>query len=177
MNYREYECAFFSDKLGMLFNVHDNKATIVGLDSNQFQQQVNPSSKAYRELSTRKSELAEDENHLEYTGVITLVPSTDANGPTTADKSIIDPIAPKDSTSANKAAELLAAIVNMDSEPTVTEESPKDLDAVEQHNESDLALPGVVFERQPSLDHSTVSSKYCRYPHTLDVLNISHDIF
>lgn len=33
-----YECAFFSNKLGMLFNTHDSKLTVVGLDSNLYGQ-------------------------------------------------------------------------------------------------------------------------------------------
>lgn len=33
-----YECAFFSGKLGMLFNTHDSKLTIVGLDSHLYGQ-------------------------------------------------------------------------------------------------------------------------------------------
>ncbi len=33
-----YECAFFSEKLGMLFNTHDSKLTVVGLDSHLYGQ-------------------------------------------------------------------------------------------------------------------------------------------
>lgn len=158
MNFREYECVFFSEKLGMLFNVHESKATIIGLDSHQYQQQANPASKPYHELSTLKSEPVEEENHLEYNGVITLVPSTDANDPTTAEHNpgATQQMVLKDSTHTNKAAELLTAMANMDSEPTMTEESSKDPEAVEPSNESDLTLPGVVIERQPSVDHCTV---------------------
>jgi len=33
-----YECAFFTEKLGMLFNTHDSKLTVVGLDSHLYGQ-------------------------------------------------------------------------------------------------------------------------------------------
>ena len=75
----EYECAFFSEKLGMLFNIHDSKVTVIGLDSHQYKypQPSNDKQPNRSSNNNKKTTEAIQINEVDHDrrGVISLSPS------------------------------------------------------------------------------------------------------
>jgi hypothetical protein len=80
MSADNYDCAFFCDKLGILFSTDDNKVTVVGLDSQQYHyvpqlsasKMLLASQKDKSLLQSVKQEEKEDHAHDDYKGVISL---------------------------------------------------------------------------------------------------------
>jgi len=74
MDSAEHECAFFAGKLGMLFNMHNDRLTIVGLDSHLYGQAT-----ANVVVSPTKSEAlstdSDEASKAKYQDVISLLPT------------------------------------------------------------------------------------------------------
>ena len=67
------EFIFLGDKIGMLFNIHDGRVSVIGLDSTQYQQTSQPLAPP---ASTNTEETDEDDNlNQKYKDVISLTPS------------------------------------------------------------------------------------------------------
>ena len=70
------EYVFLGDKLGMLFNIHDNKVTVVGLDSNIYRQAPTTSNTTATSGKNVVNELKNEEDDVNlYKDAISLVPS------------------------------------------------------------------------------------------------------
>lgn len=130
----------------MFFNVHESRATIVGLDSSQYQQQRNPipmtvDGELYGKADT---DVEHEEINLEDNGVVTLVPSDDACNPTFS----------SDGSFPSNTSKLLSAMANMDD---ASSESPSERlqETTTPQTAENALLPSGVFERQPSSDLSS----------------------
>ena len=70
------EYVFLGDKLGMLFNIHDNKVTVVGLDSNIYRQAPTTANTTATSGKNVVNELKNEEDDVNlYKDAISLVPS------------------------------------------------------------------------------------------------------
>lgn len=79
MDSAEHECAFFAGKLGMLFNMHNDRLTIVGLDSHLYGQ-ASSNVVVSPPKSEPQSTDSDEATKSKYQSVISLIPS-DSDGP------------------------------------------------------------------------------------------------
>lgn len=141
----DHECVFLCEKLGMLFNAHEGKVTVIGLDSVQYKQAAHTVMHV-TPMKTAAEEDNEIEDNQKYNGVITLVPTAAAGVSSSpqqeASSGVVDgkesPSSPGGSEKMEKkesfqmtAAEVLSAIANFEDDP---EESREETNEVAETN-------------------------------------------
>ena len=159
-----YECAFFCEKLGMLFNTHDSKLTVVGLDSHMYgQTALSNISSGPTPTQVENDTATKDAYH----DAITLNPCLTDGDSTTSHINLIDnPIMVEPAESQQEAVEkFLDAFANFDdgSSPIDRENPPSssgDCDCFFEVTDEPVtaSVPIPVQDSEPTIDFNMPNS-------------------